>query len=144
MFRSLRMWNFRTFQWLDAEILAKNLKNKLKMAVFPHFWPPKIFFLKIGLSSSESFVVPLLRAKFLRISMTRTTQSLWWLTNYFSVVELRLGIWELYGWTGLFIQKSGSVTLHHLSMSNFMQRIRKIITAVLREKWLLTDKTDPE
>ena len=33
-----------------------------------------------------------------------------------------------------FFQKCGSVTFHHLSMSNFLQRIRKIAGAVLWEK----------
>ena len=33
-----------------------------------------------------------------------------------------------------FFQKSSSVTFHHLSMSSFMQRIREIVRAVLREK----------
>ena len=51
---------------------------------------------------------------------------------------------RIHGFTS-FHEKSGPVTFHHLSMSNSVQKIRKILRAVLLEKWLPPNQlTTPE
>ena len=47
------MWTVKTQNFIKIiraifEIWTKNIKNAPKMGVFPHLWPPKIFFQKSG------------------------------------------------------------------------------------------------
>ena len=53
----ITIWNLRT---LNAKIWEKNFKDTLKIGGFPHLWPPKIFFQKLG---SITFI-PLWCSKF--------------------------------------------------------------------------------
>ena len=48
MLSLLPIWNFRAFQWLDADIWTKCITNAPQNGVFPPFVTPKIFLQKSG------------------------------------------------------------------------------------------------